>query len=188
MRKDSLDPKFLVRLTLAGVMGLALGCEKRDEASTNPEDAAKPAAADGGSDVVPETAETDAEDPSADPLADIADADEKPPEFTKDEQVEKGMAVYDAKCAGCHGGDGLGKKKTPAVMGSDAFTHGKYTDAAGLRSYIYANMPPKKDNRLDEAEADAVTAFILNANAVELPGPLWSGNRDKVKFDLSTAE
>lgn len=188
MKRPVRDPRCSSTLALAIALGLGPACEKSDTATATPADAA---AADPGSTATAADdvgAAGDETAPADDPLADIAGPDEKPPEFSKDEQIEKGMALYDAKCGGCHGKDGLGGKKSPAVMGSDAFSHGKYGTADALRSYILGNMPPKESQRLDGDEADAVTAFILNANGTELPGPLWSGNRDGIELDFGAAE
>ena len=70
---------------------------------------------------------------------------------------EEGAALYQKKCAGCHGANGEGKGKTPALKGVAAdqivqqITQGK-PDSKG---------PHKKGmSGVDEAQAKAIAEYI----------------------------
>ncbi|MCY7314122.1 MAG: c-type cytochrome [Rubrivivax sp.] len=90
--------------------------------------------------------------------------------------VKAGSAVYDAKCAACHGADGLGKRTGrpgdalgymfPPLWGPDTFNNG-----AGMNRlltttrFIRQNMPLGASHTatvLDDDEAYDVTAFMLS--------------------------
>lgn len=79
------------------------------------------------------------------------------------DQVAQGEKVYGASCASCHGPAGEGKgKKSPAVLGAKAL--GKYKTAADLETYIKEKMPKDDPGSLSDADAWAVTAWIVSKN------------------------
>jgi cytochrome c len=103
---------------------------------------------------------------------------------TFDEQVAAGGKLYEANCASCHGADGKGTAKAPAVVGIKAgalpldppperqLRKTKFETVADVASFVVANMPPKKAGTLTNNEYWAILAFDLHANGVDLPAPL----------------
>jgi mono/diheme cytochrome c family protein len=79
------------------------------------------------------------------------------------DQVAAGEKVYGDSCVTCHGAAGEGKgKKSPAVIGAKAL--GKYKTAADLEGYIKEKMPKDDPGTLSDADAWAVTAFLVSKN------------------------
>jgi mono/diheme cytochrome c family protein len=96
-----------------------------------------------------------------------------------DAQVEAGKAVYGASCAGCHGDNGEGGKKAPAVVGKDALPQKaakgakkrkgvEFKTAGDVFAWVKKNMPAKKPGSLSDDDYAAVLAFDLKANGVDL--------------------
>ncbi|MGK5594350.1 MAG: c-type cytochrome [Parachlamydiaceae bacterium] len=89
----------------------------------------------------------------------------------------RGRAIYEIRCATCHGQNGEGKSvdghgmNIPAIFGEKSFNN-----AAGmghlrnLASFVYHNMPFEEPH-LSEEEAWDVSAFIL-----QQPRPIFSGS------------
>ena len=79
------------------------------------------------------------------------------------DQVAAGEKVYGDSCVTCHGPAGEGKgKKNPAVIGAKAL--GKYKTAADLEGYIKEKMPKDDPGTLSDADAWAVTAWLVSKN------------------------
>lgn len=85
------------------------------------------------------------------------------PNTGQDPNPVTGKAVYDAKCAACHGIDGAGDAthSYPPLWGS-----GSYNSGAGMRNidkaagFIWANMPFGSGRTLTPQEAKDVAAYI----------------------------
>lgn len=86
--------------------------------------------------------------------------------------VVAGKAVYDAKCASCHGADGVGAT-APALAGGmgtlatrrPVRTIGSFWPyATTVYDYIYRAMPWDRPMSMTSNEVYAVTAYLLNAN------------------------
>lgn len=89
--------------------------------------------------------------------------------------ASEGEAIYDALCAGCHGGFGEGVGRYPALMGErEALraerplrTVGNYWPfAAPLWDYIRRTMPFGDAQSLSADETYAVTAYVLYLNGI----------------------
>jgi mono/diheme cytochrome c family protein len=88
--------------------------------------------------------------------------------------VQQGLAVYTAKCAACHGEKGVGKPADALVGGkgtlaaADAVrTVGSYWPyATTLFDYVRRAMPVNAPMSLSNDEVYAVTAYMLNINAI----------------------
>ena len=79
------------------------------------------------------------------------------------DQVAQGEKIYGDSCVTCHGPAGEGKgKKSPAVIGAKAL--GKYKTAADLEGYIKEKMPKDDPGTLSDADAWAVTAWLVSKN------------------------
>jgi len=96
------------------------------------------------------------------------------------DQASLGAELYGAHCASCHGADGKGNAGTPAVVGSSALpldaqppSHARtaqFHTALDVLQFIQANMPPQKGGSLSQDEYNAILAFDLKANGVDLTG------------------
>jgi mono/diheme cytochrome c family protein len=88
----------------------------------------------------------------------------KPAGPTAAEQVAQGEKVWGDACSTCHGPAGEGKgKKNPPVVGAKALP--KHKNAAELEAFIKEKMPKDDPGSLSDADAWAVTAWILSKNA-----------------------
>lgn len=123
----------------------------------------------------------------------------KPPEVaavdTKaiDAQIAKGKQLYADKCASCHGDNGEGGGKTPAVVGKDALPAEapktakkrkgvKFETAKDVLDWTKANMPLKKPGSLSDEEYAAIMAFDLSANGIKVTKPVDFTNAAEIKL------
>lgn len=94
------------------------------------------------------------------------------------EQVERGQKLYGAHCASCHGDDGAGKGKAPAVVGAGALQ--RFANAAEVFAYVDENMPGNAPNSLPVDQVLAILAFDLFANGIELEESLTPSNASAI--------
>jgi cytochrome c len=88
--------------------------------------------------------------------------------------AKEGEAVYNAKCASCHGAEGAGKPADPLVGGigslageAPARTVGSYWPyATTLFDYTRRAMPYDNPQSLSNDELYAVSAYILFLNGI----------------------
>jgi mono/diheme cytochrome c family protein len=140
-------------------LGLACGGGSKD-ADTTPADTA-------GGESAGDTAGGDTAGGSGDTGAggDTAGGDTgaKPAGPTAADQVAQGEKVWGDACTTCHGPAGEGKgKKNPAVVGAKALP--KFKTAADLEGFIKEKMPKDDPGTLSDADAWAVTAWIVSKN------------------------
>lgn len=96
------------------------------------------------------------------------------------DQVAWGQQLYGDHCASCHGDAGQGKGSTPAVVGQGAlpldppatakFRKVQFHTAKDVLDWVSANMPPGKGGSLSKDEYEAIVAFDLKANGVDMTG------------------
>jgi thiosulfate dehydrogenase len=83
------------------------------------------------------------------------------PDTGYDPNPANGKAIYDLKCAQCHGQDGQGIPGMPPLWGMHAYNQGagmaQVKKAAG---FIWANMPLGQEGSLSHQEALDVSAYI----------------------------
>ena len=84
-----------------------------------------------------------------------------------EDQATRGQAVYQERCASCHGEQGDGKVGR-ALIGPQAGLGG-YETARGLFDYVRKVMPADAPGRLTESEYWAVLAYILAQNGMLPP-------------------
>lgn len=99
---------------------------------------------------------------------------------TESNQASVGAKLYGEHCASCHGPDGKGNAKTPAVVGSNALPldpqppsqarKTQFHTAADVLQFVQANMPPNHGGSLKQEEYEAILAFDLKANGVDVTG------------------
>ncbi len=99
---------------------------------------------------------------------------------TIDDQVTMGEQVYAHKCATCHGDQGQGGDKAPALVGPKAL--GDYKNAKETFDYSKKNMPPDKEGSLSDDEYWSVVAFLVKKNNLPISSPLSSGNAESVTW------
>jgi cytochrome c len=88
--------------------------------------------------------------------------------------AKEGRAVYEAKCASCHGMKGEGKPADPLVGGIGSLTSnapmrtvGSYWPyATTLFDYTRRAMPIGNPMSLSDKEVYAVTAYVLHLNGI----------------------
>lgn len=84
------------------------------------------------------------------------------------EQVARGRAIFEARCAKCHGPEGQGATEGPQLIGQPNGLSG-YRTAKGLFDFVTSDMPADAPGSLRPEEYWDVLAFILDAN--RLIGP-----------------
>ena len=97
-------------------------------------------------------------------------------------QVQRGKAVYEERCAKCHGEQGQGKLGR-ALIGSTA-NLGGYGTARGLFDYTRKIMPIDAPGKLLESEYWAVLAYILTENKL-LPDGTTLGRQNAAGVRLT---
>lgn len=85
----------------------------------------------------------------------------------------QGQAVYQQKCAACHGAAGEGASGSPALVGGSVsttpplLTVGSYwPHASTLFDYVRRAMPPTAPKSLSNTEVYQVTAYVLHLHGV----------------------
>lgn len=132
--------------------------------------------------------------PTPTPAAPVAKTEPAPPvndvvaQAALAEQYDLGKRLYvEKKCASCHGDHGEGNPKNPAVIGDAALpaaapTAAKlragvtFATAADVLAFVKAKMPIKAPGSLTDAEAAAVTSWMLSESKVAISAPLDATN------------
>ena len=129
-----------------------------------------------------------AEQPPAPPQNDLA------VQTALTEQYELGKKVYvEKKCASCHGDHGEGNPKNPPVIGDAAYPEQAgpiskmrkgiaFHTAKDVLDFVKAKMPLKQPGTLTDAEAAAVTSWMLSESKVAIDKPLDASNAADVKL------
>jgi len=82
----------------------------------------------------------------------------------------RGAEVYRAACARCHGPDGAGMVKVPALWGARSFSIGaSMARQERAASFIRHNMPFDKPGTLTDRQAYDVAAYITSKPRPDLP-------------------
>jgi cytochrome c len=109
-------------------------------------------------------------------------------------QYDKGKGLYnEKKCASCHGEHGEGNPKNPALIGADALPEKApakaklrkgvaFKTAKDVLDFVHAKMPLKSPGTLSDADAAAVTAWILSESKVNIDRPLDASTAGSIKL------
>jgi len=82
----------------------------------------------------------------------------------------RGAEVYRATCARCHGADGTGMAKVPAVWGPKSFSVGaSMARQERAASFIRHNMPFDRPGTLTDRQAYDVAAYITAQPRPDMP-------------------
>jgi mono/diheme cytochrome c family protein len=89
-------------------------------------------------------------------------------------QANRGAALFDKECAGCHGPSGEGGGMAPALAGTAFSANYDGQTVADLFDRNRTTMPVGREGRLDGPQNADITAFMLQVNkfppgATELP-------------------
>ena len=83
--------------------------------------------------------------------------------FTAD-QAAAGKALFDGKCATCHGADLTGAEMAPPLAGPVFLGNWAGLSAGDLFTRIHTTMPQNDPGSLSNAEAAQALAYILSFN------------------------
>ncbi len=72
--------------------------------------------------------------------------------------ASRGATVYEDSCAMCHGDDGEGSKKTPALVGANALAD--FSDDDALFAYLKEKMPKDEPGTLTDQQYADVLAWL----------------------------
>jgi thiosulfate dehydrogenase len=87
-----------------------------------------------------------------------------------DGNAVRGDSVYRAGCARCHGADGAGMAKVPALWGAKSFSVGaSMARQERAASFIRHNMPFDNPGTLSDRDAFDVAAFITSKPRPDMP-------------------
>ena len=110
------------------------------------------------------------------------------------EQYDTGKRIYLSKqCASCHGDHGEGNPKNPAVIGPEALPRQApvlarlrkgivFETAKDVLAFVRTKMPLKAPGTLSDAEALAVTSWMLSESKVDIERPLDATNAASIKL------
>lgn len=79
--------------------------------------------------------------------------------------VANGRAIYESKCAACHGNSLRGSGRSPGLVGCAFSARWGQRSIAELYQKILRSMPPYPAESLSEAHAVDVVAFLISASA-----------------------
>jgi cytochrome c len=144
----------------------------------------------------PPAGPTEAEQKAADEEAakQKADADAAAAQAALTEQYELGKTVFkDKKCASCHGDEGEGNKKNPAVIGDKAFPEQPaktaklrkgvtFKTVADVEAFVKAKMPIKAPGSLTDDEAFAVVAWMASESKVQIDQKVDASNAASINL------
>jgi mono/diheme cytochrome c family protein len=85
--------------------------------------------------------------------------------FTAD-QATQGKALFDAKCAMCHGAEMTGGEMAPALAGEMFISNWSGQSAGDLFARIHTTMPANDPGSMSNAETAQVLAYILSFNQI----------------------
>lgn len=132
--------------------------------------------------------------PAEKPAAPPADTGSIAAQAALAEQYDTGKKLYtDKKCASCHGEHGEGNSKNPKLIGDGALPEKAparaklrksvaFVTAKDVLDFVKAKMPLKSPGSLSDAEAAAVTAWILSEDKAPIDKPLDAANAGAIKL------
>jgi mono/diheme cytochrome c family protein len=80
------------------------------------------------------------------------------------DQATQGKAVFDNKCATCHGADLNGGEMSPPLAGAAFLANWSGQSLGDLFTRIHTTMPANDPGSLNNAETAQVLAYILSFN------------------------
>jgi mono/diheme cytochrome c family protein len=83
--------------------------------------------------------------------------------FTAD-QAAQGKALFEAKCAMCHGADLTGGEMSPPLAGTTFISNWAGQSAGDLFTRIHITMPGNDPGSLNNAQTAQALAYILSFN------------------------
>src|SRR3954468_3920457 len=83
--------------------------------------------------------------------------------FTAD-QATQGKALFETKCAICHGAELNGGEMAPALAGAGFVANWQGTSVGDLLTRIHTTMPANDPGSMNNAEVTLVLSYILSFN------------------------
>jgi cytochrome c len=97
-------------------------------------------------------------------------------------QAATGAVIYERSCQDCHGVNGEGTDKAPAVLGKKRLTK-RFANAQRLFDYVAEKMPHDSPGSLDIGQYWNVVTFIVATHRKTIPDDrLSESNADEVKL------
>ncbi|HET9953388.1 MAG TPA: cytochrome c [Polyangiaceae bacterium] len=94
-----------------------------------------------------------------------------------------GALLYERNCQSCHGEQGQGTGKAPAILGRRALASGRFRNAEKLFDYVARKMPADEPGRLDIGQYWNIVTFMVATGGHRIPdGRLSEANAAKIKL------
>jgi mono/diheme cytochrome c family protein len=87
-------------------------------------------------------------------------------QISSPQQAKQGQAVYQEKCAACHGPDLEGGDHAPSLRGDEFWSSWDQKKARALYGRILTSMPPEDAGSLAEKDVIRIVAYLLQANGM----------------------
>ena len=105
--------------------------------------------------------------------------------YTAD-QAKRGLAVYSAQCAFCHGADLAGIGQNPPLSGEEFLSKYQGESIVALFDTIHTTMPATHPGSMTRPQTAAVLAYLLSSNkylvgTADLPSD--DGSLKKIQLD-----
>ena len=81
-----------------------------------------------------------------------------------EEQLERGLLVYEQICSDCHGYDMEGGEEAPELEGGTFLSNWNGLTLRDLADRIRTSMPPDNARSLSRQQTSDIMSLILNAN------------------------
>lgn len=97
-------------------------------------------------------------------------------------EASTGALLYERTCQECHGENGQGTKRGPAILGKKRLTK-RFANAQRLFDYVAEKMPKDNPGSLDIAQYWNIVTFIVATHRKTIPdGRLSESNAPDVKL------
>jgi len=97
-------------------------------------------------------------------------------------EASTGALLYERTCQECHGENGQGTKRGPAILGKKRLTK-RFSNAQKLFDYVAEKMPKDNPGSLDIAQYWNIVTFVVATHRKKIPdGRLSESNAPDVKL------
>jgi cytochrome c len=98
-------------------------------------------------------------------------------------QSSTGALLYERSCESCHGENGAGTKRGPAVLGAATLARSRFKTAEDLFDYVAREMPKDSPGSLDFTQYWNIVTFMAATTGQKIPDDrLSESNAAQVRF------